>query len=166
MLKANVGLSRKLSKDYQSTGFSVNLEGEITAPTSDAEVVIEQIKELFDLAEETLDQQISRSTDSGVIAPSDSVPPVAAAATNGQTQPATAPAPSAASAGEDPATDKQIKFLLAIGKRRRLAVAELDAQIAEVLGYSVGLYDLSKRQAGGVLDALTKNGQETAASRS
>jgi hypothetical protein len=40
MLKINVGLSRKLSKDFQSTGFSLNLEGEITAPVSDPEAVI------------------------------------------------------------------------------------------------------------------------------
>jgi hypothetical protein len=39
MLKINVGLSKKLSKDYNSTGYSVNLEGEITAPVSDPDAV-------------------------------------------------------------------------------------------------------------------------------
>jgi len=29
MLRVNVGLSRKLSKDYNSTGYSVNLDGEV-----------------------------------------------------------------------------------------------------------------------------------------
>src|SRR5262245_42063551 len=61
MLKMNVGLSKKLSRDFNSTGFSVNLEGEITAPTTDSDAVMEQVKELFDLAEEALDQQVERS---------------------------------------------------------------------------------------------------------
>jgi hypothetical protein len=30
MLSVNIGLSRKLSKDYNSTGYSVNLDGEVT----------------------------------------------------------------------------------------------------------------------------------------
>ena len=44
MLKANVGLSRKLSENYQSTGFSLNLEGEINATLDDPESVIERVK--------------------------------------------------------------------------------------------------------------------------
>lgn len=38
MLKVNVGLSRKVSRDYNSTGFSVNLEGEVCAPLDDPEM--------------------------------------------------------------------------------------------------------------------------------
>ena len=54
MLKANVGLSRKLSENYQSTGFSLNLEGEINATLDDPEAVIERVRELYDLADEAL----------------------------------------------------------------------------------------------------------------
>ena len=54
MLKVNVGMSRKVSKDFNSTGFSVNLEGEIGAPVNDPEFVIEEIKKFYDLAEESL----------------------------------------------------------------------------------------------------------------
>ena len=75
MLRANVGLSRKLSKDYNSTGYSVNLDGEITAPVSDPEAVFEQVKELFDLAEEVLNQQIDRSRSEAAIASHDEEPP-------------------------------------------------------------------------------------------
>ena len=74
MLRANVGLSRKLSKDYNSTGYSVNLDGEITAPVSDPEAVFEQVKELFDLAEEVLNQQIDRSNSEAAIASRDEEP--------------------------------------------------------------------------------------------
>ena len=84
MLRANVGLSRKLSKDYNSTGYSINLDGEITAPVSDPEAVIEQVKELFDLAEETLSQLIDRSQSDTAIASHDEEPmPSAAVKANG-----------------------------------------------------------------------------------
>ena len=74
MLRVNVGLSRKLSKDYNSTGYSINLDGEITAPVSDPEAVFEQVKELFDLAEEVLGQQIDRSQSESAIASRDAEP--------------------------------------------------------------------------------------------
>ena len=51
MLKVNVGLSRKLSKDYNSEGFSINVEGEVSAAVNDPQAVVEQVKELYDLAE-------------------------------------------------------------------------------------------------------------------
>jgi hypothetical protein len=166
MLKANVGLSRKLSKDYQSTGFSVNLEGEITAPASDAEVVIEQIKELFDLAEETLNQQIQRSASVEAIGGRDASPQQTESATNGHSHQENGADTNDTGGGDDQATAKQINFLLAIGKRQRLSTAALETKIGDVLGYSVGVYDLTKRQAGVVLAAFTKNGQEATSSRS
>ena len=60
MLKVNVGLSRKLSRDYNSTGFSLNLEGELCVGLDDPVAMIEQVKEFYDLAEEALNQQIER----------------------------------------------------------------------------------------------------------
>ncbi len=75
MLKVNVGLSRKVSKDYNSTGFSLNLEGEVCVPLDDPEMVIEKIKELYDLAEESLDQQVARYEEHSAIASRDAVPP-------------------------------------------------------------------------------------------
>ena len=61
MIKANVGLSRKLSANFNSTGFSLNLEGEILATIDDPEAVIERIRELYNVAEEALDRQIADS---------------------------------------------------------------------------------------------------------
>ena len=71
MLKVNVGLSRKLSKDYNSTGFTINLEGEVAAPPNDAAAVVEQVKELYDLAEEALSLQIERSQGDAALASHD-----------------------------------------------------------------------------------------------
>jgi hypothetical protein len=173
MLRANVGLSRKLSKDYNSTGFSVNLDGEITASPSDAEGVIEQVKELFDLAEEALSQQIERSQSESAIASHDEEPrqPVqdhqdgtgangANAAGEGQarkTQPPKNSQPPQNGNGQDeqPATNKQIQYLLGIGKRQKLSTVQLEKKIAEILGRQVGVYDLTKQAAGVVIDALT-----------
>mgnify|MGYP002684434014 CR=1 FL=1 len=39
-LRVNVGLSRKLSKDYNSTGYSINLDGGWTASIADAERLV------------------------------------------------------------------------------------------------------------------------------
>ena len=75
MLKVNVGLSRKLSKDYNSTGFTINLEGEVAAPPNDAGAVVEQVKELYDLAEEALNLQIERSQSDAALASHDETRP-------------------------------------------------------------------------------------------
>ena len=176
MLRVNVGLSRKLSKDYNSTGFSVNLDGEITAPPSDPEGVVEQVKELFDLAEEALNQQIDRYESTSAIASHDEEPrqPVQRprdgtgpngpnAAGEGQTR-KTQPVKNGNGQEEQPATNKQIQYLLGIGKRQKLSTPQLEKKIAEILGRPVGIYDLTKQAAGVVIDALT-NGASANGSR-
>lgn len=170
MLRANVGLSRKLSKDYNSTGYSVNLDGEITAPVSDPEAVFEQVKELFDLAEEVLGQQIDRSQSESAIASHDDEPRPPAAVNrngngtngskgaNGAGEPKkTSPPQDGNGNGEEiqPATNKQVQYLLSIGKRQRLTTVQLEKKIAEIIGRPVGIYDLSKMAAGIVIEALT-----------
>jgi len=74
MLHVNVGLSRKVSKDYNSTGFSVNLDGEIGVPLDDPEAVIEKIREYYDLADEALRDQIERYESDSAIAARDEEP--------------------------------------------------------------------------------------------
>src|ERR1700730_18444140 len=60
MFKAIVGLSRKITRDYNSTGYTVNVEGEIAAPLDQPEAILKQIKNLFKLAEDALAQEIDR----------------------------------------------------------------------------------------------------------
>jgi hypothetical protein len=161
MLRVNVGLSRKLSKDYNSTGFSINLDGEVTASTSDAEAVVEQVKELFDLAEEALDQQIERAQSETAIAGRDEERPTAPTnGVNGRSKPVSnghsrLPPENGNGHSDDIATNKQINYLLSIGKRQRLSTIQLENRIAEILGRVVGLYELSKRDAARVIDELT-----------
>lgn len=71
MLKVNVGMSRKVSKDYNSTGFSINLEGDVAVSLDDPPRVVEKIKELYDFAEETLSMQIERYESESAIASHD-----------------------------------------------------------------------------------------------
>ncbi len=171
MLRVNVGLSRKLSKDYNSNGFSINLDGEVTAATGDVEAVMEQVKELFDLAEEALDLQVERSQSEEAIAsrdtppaPRQAEPPVRQPTGNGngshaRTSPASFPAGRRTSTPPrnepEPATNKQINYLLNIGKRQRLSTTQLEKRLGEMLGRQVGLYDLTKQDAAFAIEQLT-----------
>lgn len=168
MLKANVGLSRKLSKDYNSTGFTVNLDGEITAPLSDPEAFLQQMRELWDLAEETLNQQIERAQGEASIASRDVDPPSREplgdrpqpnrAPSNGRRETSSPSTNGQSSHGPEAATNKQIQFLLTIAKRQQLTTVQVEKKIAEILGRSVGLYDLTKKDAAVVIGALTGEG--------
>jgi hypothetical protein len=170
MLKVNVGLSRKLSRDYNSTGFSLNLEGEVCFGPDDPERAIEKIKELYDLAEEALNQQIERHTGETAIAGRDEEPPsqrngltegrhLAGAAndqngtprgSNGDRPQGTPPA--------EAATNKQVQYLLNIGKRQGLTPQQLETRIERMFGRQVGVYQLTKREAGEIIDSLNQGG--------
>jgi hypothetical protein len=175
MLKVNVGMSRKVSKDFNSTGFSVNLEGEIGAPVNDPEFVIEEIKKFYDLAEESLRVQIGRYQDEGVIE--------ARPATNGHQPPRHETPPqqttpssngnghvnringNAAHADEPfhpPATNKQIQFLLTLGKREGLTKPQLEQKAKTIIGRVTDLYDMTRREAGSVIDQfMPANGKKS-----
>lgn len=162
MLRVNVGLSRKLSKDYNSTGFSINVEGEVVAPISDPNAVTEEVKQLYDLAEEALAVQIERSQSEAAIASRDERPQAndvdGNGTSNGHVEDHRAGNGHQGTQDSVSATAKQIQYVLSIGKRQRLSTVELEHRIQEILGVPVGIYDLTKRQAGAVIDELTGNG--------
>jgi len=172
MLKANVGLSRKVSANYNSDGFSVNLEGEILATVDDPEAVIERIKELFDVAEEALSQQVDRHQSDSAIAARDADPqPGNNGHSNGR------PAPDAGGhtsrnghrdekpqSGE-PASNKQVAYLQNLAKRQKLFGTKLEGFIEEVIGRRCTPYDLTKKEAGAVIDVLNPESAENNRSR-
>ncbi|MGQ9770235.1 MAG: hypothetical protein ACUVQG_06750 [Thermogutta sp.] len=188
MLRVNVGMSRKLSRDYNSTAFSVNLEGEIGVQVDQPEVVLEKIREYYDLADEALRVQIERYESDSAIASRDEEPrkPLPSAPRIAQTghgngqdrcnghvaQPAT---PEPAQQPRQPqngnghqgelATNKQIQFLLNLSKQKRMTKQQLQEHIAATLGYDCDIYELSKRDAGIVLDRLTNGNGSRARSR-
>ncbi|QDT90160.1 hypothetical protein [Gimesia algae] len=168
MLKVNVGMSRKISRDYNSTGFSVNLEGEILANLDDPEAIVERVKEFYDHAEESLAQQIERYEGETAISQRD----MDHSNANGNHRPSpvqtripenTSPTRNGNghsrmgnSDSSTPATNKQIQFLLSLGKRQGLAKPQLENHIAGILGHEVDVYELTKDEAGKVLNHLTE----------
>lgn len=171
MLKVNVGMSRKVSKDYNSSGFSVNLEGEIGAPVNDPEFVIEEIKKFYDLAEESLKIQIERYQDDGVIEArpvndghqsNRKTASTPSANGNGHTNRINGNAAHADEPFHPPATNKQIQFLLTLGKREGLTKPQLEKQAKATIGRDTDLYDMTRREAGSVIDQfMPANGKKS-----
>lgn len=168
MLRANVGISRKTSKDYNSTGFSVNLDAEINATLDDPESVIERVKELYSLAEEALDRQVSESREIDAFARRDAEdhpdhnngrgpgshpdgPEDPTPARNGRLRDSRTDSP-------EPATNKQVQFLTTLAKRRKLFGAKLEGFIEETIGRRCTPYELTKKEAGRVIETLNPEG--------
>ncbi len=61
-LKLNVGLSRKVTEDYNSRGFSLNIEGELPADTmTDPQTLAGKVQQMFQLADDLLEQQVQEA---------------------------------------------------------------------------------------------------------
>ena len=182
MLKVNVGLSRKLSRDFNSTGFSLNLEGELCVGLDDPVAMIERVKEFYDLAEEALNQQIARYEGESAISSRDAEQPARANGQRSAAPPTNLPENAAPNSNrpngqapqngngqapnEEAATNKQVQYLLNLGKRQGLTQQQLEGRIEGIIGRRAGVYDLTKREAGGVIDALSQNGAPVTNGRS
>jgi hypothetical protein len=189
MLKATVGLSRKISKDYNSTGYSVNLDGEIPVSVDDAQAVVEKVRELFSLAEEALNREIERENGQDAngrreearptppqpstnghhngngqpapikpaAAPTNSNPPVAQSAPTPPAQSQSNARNGQSNGTGESASNKQVQFLLNMAKRFKLTPPLLEGRIAEIIGRRSGVYELTKKEAGQVLDHFTNS---------
>lgn len=172
MLRCNVGVTRKISRDYNSTGYSVNLDGEILSALDDAEQVLERVRELFDLAHEALDQEVERQQGEAAIGSHDEKHP--AHKTNGSTDQASQPSPAHANGTapgngtpdtaqrkgtDEAATNKQVQFILNMSKRFKLSKQQLENRISKVVGRQCGVYDLTKKEAGVLLNDFTNAGE-------
>ncbi len=160
MIRANVGLSRKLTRDFNSAGYSVNLEREVAGNLDDPQVVLDRIKDLYALAEEALLQQIDRDRSDEAIASRDvdgrgdqtSADPV----------PRRDPSPASpdqgtGSTGPVAATAKQLAFLNTLAKRQHLSPADLESVIGETLGHKMAVDRLTKSEAAKVIDVLNQS---------
>lgn len=157
MLRASVSLSRRISRDDNTDGYTVTLDGEVPHPPDDAEAVLEKVSELFHLAEEALAVEIERDQkprpDSKT---GPTQPPSATKSRRDEVLPMNRPASSNGSLpSPNQATPKQLQFLRNLGKRKGLSRDDLDGAIAQVLGSAKRLDDLTKREAGQVIDHLT-----------
>ncbi len=160
------------SKAYKLDGYSITLEGDITVPPTAPKV--SNSPGVVRPAEEALNQQIDRSESDSAIAAHDEEPrpPVQVNrngngpnGTNGhQVAASRRPKPPESGNGhqdngqeEQPATNRQVQYLLSIGKRLRMTTVQLEKKIAEIIGRPIGIYDLSKTAAGSVIEALSSS---------
>jgi hypothetical protein len=166
MLTATVNLNRKITRDYNSTGYGVSIEGEINAPLDDPEAVLERIKELWSVAEESLAVEIDRDQSESAIGRRDEEPQPPS---NPRTANTPVPPPNRSQqqsrgngdsrrGNDETATNKQCQYLLNIAKRQRLSTQALEGKIEQIIGHPSGVYQLTKREAGMVIDALTGRG--------
>ena len=164
MLKANVGLSRKVSRNYDSTGFTVNLEGEITASPNDPKAVLNQIHQLYRLAEDALAKQIDRVESEDALGRRDEEPHHHSNGNgNGRnpgpdrkTNPTNGNHRSPNNGQDEQATNKQVQFLLSLGKRHGLTKVQLEEKIEDMLGKRLTIYQISKKEAARIIDDLNQ----------
>lgn len=158
MLRSAVRLSRQFHRDGRTDGYHVTLDGEIPHLPDDAEAVLEKVAELFHLAEEALAVEIERDRNPRASPKSTPTQSPPSATNSNRTEPLPMNRP-VSSNGSTPspntATPKQLQFLQNLGKRKGLSRDDLDGVIAQVLGSAKLLADLSKREAGQVIDHLT-----------
>lgn len=158
MLKSTVFLSRQVKHDGRTHRYGVTLTGEVSFPPDDSEAVLEKVSELFHLAEEALATEIERDQRRQP-EPKDAPPPPPMTLTRShraEPLPMNRPASSSGSTpSHNTATPKQLQFLQNLGKRKGLSRDDLDGVIAQVLGSAKRTGDLSKREAGQVIDHLT-----------
>ena len=165
MLRATVNVSRKISENYNSTGFGLSLDGEIQGSIDDPETVIERIKQLYDLAEEALDQQMDRYKSDSAVASRDQDHPGlernghhANGSSNGQPPSRNGHQNGQSNGTGEPASNKQVQYLQTLAKRQKLFGAKLEGFIEEVISRKCGPYDLTKKEAGAIIDALNPEG--------
>lgn len=153
-LKINVGLNRKASKDYQSTGLSVNIEAELDATLlARPDELQRQVANLYAQAHEALERQAGEPARSALPSPAASSPTPPAGRSDATPRwtrrPAAAPpAPPTPAATLPPATASQRRAIAAIAQSQGL-----DPQaVAGSIGFD--LHTLSRGDASRLIDHL------------
>ena len=114
-LKMNVGLSRKVGEpNYGSRGASVNLEMEVdTTLVTEPGKLQERIRQLFTVVRASLSEELNPGNGNGAHKDSGASPKAPAANGNGHSAPP-------ANGSSRPATQSQVRAILAIAKRQQL----------------------------------------------
>lgn len=169
-LKLTVGQSRKISENYNSTGFSLNIEAELPASAAqEPDTLARAANELFQLCEDLLDEQIRNSTPN--TENQASKPPRALGPQNERRHdPSTRPTQPQRKASEHggngnghsnggpkPITKAQTKAILNMCRR-----LERDADVVAEGNFGVGgVHELSIRQASELIDVLKADIEST-----
>lgn len=150
MLRANVGLTRTILRGDSTNTYSLKLNGEIPFSPDDPEAVLERAQELFDLAHEAVSLQIEKDDERWSITHQDdavhSKPQRSGSRRSNRSDDSDA----------EPVTEKQARFLQKLINRQKLNAANVNQLIEDVQGRAVKIDDLSKQEAGQVIDALTQ----------
>ncbi len=157
MLRATVRLGRTVVRPDHPAEYAVALDGEIPFGPDDPEGVLEKVAELFHLADEALAREVDRDRDPSPAPAADASPQRPATLAKPKTPSPTPPEPRS-----DAATPKQVRYLLNLAKRNGLSRDELDAVVARVTGSPKKTGELTRRDAGIVIDHLTTLEPETA----
>jgi hypothetical protein len=159
MLKAQVGLSRKISHNYNSSGYTVSLEAEVGASLDQPDAVREQIDRLFELAEQALQEEISRDrrVPKDFRQKADSTASGDAVSSNLEAQPFASPSTiPRASPDANPhlATSRQLLCIRTLGDRRGWSTAQIEEFIAEILSVPRKVSELDKKEASKIIQEL------------
>jgi len=140
LLKLNIGVNRKVQGEepYSSKGFSCNLEVELAdGLLNDAQALRAKVEELFAEARHAVEAQINGGP--------------AGQADRGSSRP---PASPPGGDGDPPATNKQIQYLLSLGRRNHgMSLQELQDYCNRAVGQG-DIYSLTRTQCSRVIDAL------------
>lgn len=139
-LIATVSFSKKVpvpDSEYSSQGYSLSLQTEI--PESDPEAIQARLSRTFQLVKDQVEHELANG--------------------NGHTAQPAEPG-GKPNAGTDKASNKQIKFITDLSTQRGISLSDLNADVQKRYGVA-GLYDLSRKQASELLDAM--NGKRKAA---
>ena len=137
MLKLNASYSKKVPSDEPFSSQSYLACIEIELPTGQTTQELQnKIHDTFSLVKQAVEDEIAGATSQG--------------ASNKQTRPDT---PSRAPVQDQTATNKQIQFLLKLGKERQKGLPELNA-MATTMFKAESIYQLTKRDASKLVDQL------------
>lgn len=155
MLRATVRLGRIVAHPDHTGEYAVAIDGEIPFGPDDPEGVLEKVAELFHLADEALAREIDRGQESAPNHRADAIPQ---RPTNTQRTKTGGKKP--VESKSDVATPKQVQYLLNLAKQNGLSRDELDAVIARVTNSPKKVDELTKRNAGQVIDYLNNHEPE------
>jgi hypothetical protein len=139
MIKLNASYSKKVPAelDYSSKSFMACVEVELPTGASARELQA-KIHDTFALVKQSVEEEINGRTAQS--------PATTSQQPQGERQ-------SQSRGPEVRATNKQVQYILSLGKDQRLGLPELNRQVAELYGAG-NVYDLSKRDASRFVDIL------------
>ena len=134
MIKLNASYSKKVpaEQEYSSKSFLACIEVELPTGVTAKELQA-KIHDTFELVKQSVEAEIAGKT---VNAP-----------------PNENPSPRRLEAPQGKASNKQLKYILDLGKAKEKRLADLNAEVARLYGVD-SIYELSKRDASRFVDTL------------